>query len=177
MRNSGMSYVIKAEIRDVHARTWSFAEARTMYGGKRIAAGDTIFVFASENEGGQGLIARGVVLSAEAIPKRPGVERQTPCVRLFIEKESTARRRLGRAELKPFNAWNDGQPRTELNFKLYRQATNKVVGISDSVAAFLNRFFNGAPRARRQTHRPSTGAFHASATRSSAVGKRKKGAV
>jgi hypothetical protein len=28
-----------------------------MYGGKLIAEGDAVFVFASENEGGQGLIA------------------------------------------------------------------------------------------------------------------------
>lgn len=37
-----------------------------------IAEGDTIFVFASENEAGQGLVARGVVTSSEAIPKRSG---------------------------------------------------------------------------------------------------------
>ncbi|MEH2532130.1 hypothetical protein V1277_001488 [Bradyrhizobium sp. AZCC 1588] len=37
--------------------------------------------------------------------------------------------------------WNDGQPGTELNFKFYRQATNKVVGISDEAAAFLDEFF------------------------------------
>jgi hypothetical protein len=30
---------------------------------------------------------------------------------------------------------------TELNFKFYRQATNKVVGITDEAAAFLDRFF------------------------------------
>jgi ribosomal protein L24 len=40
-----------------------------MYGGKRIAKGDTVFVFASENEGGQGLVARGIVTSAQATPK------------------------------------------------------------------------------------------------------------
>jgi len=57
------------------------------------AEGDTIFVFAGENEGGPGLIASGVVTSAE------------------------------------------------LNFKFYRQATNKIVGISDEAAAFLRRYF------------------------------------
>jgi hypothetical protein len=30
-----------------------------MYGGKNIAVGDEVFVFASENEGGRGLLARG----------------------------------------------------------------------------------------------------------------------
>ncbi|MEH2624920.1 hypothetical protein V1292_002975 [Bradyrhizobium sp. AZCC 1719] len=37
--------------------------------------------------------------------------------------------------------WNDGQPGTELNFKFYRQATNKIAGISDEAAAFLDEFF------------------------------------
>jgi hypothetical protein len=36
---------------------------------------------------------------------------------------------------------DDGRPETELNFKFYRQATNKIVGLSDSAAAFLARFF------------------------------------
>jgi hypothetical protein len=36
---------------------------------------------------------------------------------------------------------NDGQPATELNFKFYRQATNKIVGISDEAAAFVAGFF------------------------------------
>ena len=41
----------------------------------------------------------------------------------------------------PATSWNDGQPETELNFKFYRQATNKIVGISDKTAAFLRGFF------------------------------------
>jgi hypothetical protein len=48
---------------------------------------------------------------------------------------------LGRSELKPFSDWNDGRPDTELNFKFYRQATNKIVGISDEAAALLRGFF------------------------------------
>ena len=50
-------------------------------------------------------------------------------------------RRLGRGELKPFSDWDDGRPETELNFKFYRQATNKIGGISDEAAAFLRRSF------------------------------------
>ena len=52
-----------------------------------------------------------------------------------------AARLVGRAELTPFNNWDDGRPETELNFKYYRQATNKIVGLSDDTAAFLNGFF------------------------------------
>ncbi|TIO49127.1 MAG: hypothetical protein E5Y00_30105, partial [Mesorhizobium sp.] len=63
-----MAFAIKAEVKDPLAETFSFAAQKTMYGGKHIAEGDTIFVFASENEAGQGLVARGVVTSSEAIP-------------------------------------------------------------------------------------------------------------
>lgn len=34
-----------------------------------------------------------------------------------------------------------GRPETGLNFKLYRQATNKIVGVSAGAAAFLQRCF------------------------------------
>jgi hypothetical protein len=69
------------------------------------------------------------------------IARQTPCVSITIRRTALAKRRLGRRELRPFSDWNDGRPETELNFKLYRQATNKIVGISDEAAAFLRGFF------------------------------------
>jgi len=134
-------YAIKAEVSDPGATSFAFREQKTMYGGKKIAAGDTIFLFTSENEGGSGLIASGIVTSAEATPKKPGVERQTPRVSITIKRTALAKCRLGRSELKPFSDWNDGRPETELNFKLYRQATDKIVGISDEAAAFLREFF------------------------------------
>jgi hypothetical protein len=136
-----MAFAIKAAVCDPRAKGFAFTAQKTMYGGKHIAEGDVVFVFASENEGGQGLIARGVVTSAEAIVKKPGIARQTPRVSLTIRRTALAKRPLGRSELKRFTDWNDGQPETELNFKFYRQATNKIVGISDEAAAFLSRFF------------------------------------
>jgi hypothetical protein len=136
-----MAFAIKAEVRDPRAKTFAFVAQKTMYGGKHIAKGDTIFVFASENEGGQGLIARGVVISAKAIAKKPGIARQTPRASVAIRRTALAKRPLGRNELKRFTDWDDGQPETELNFKFYRQATNKIVGISDEAAAFLGKFF------------------------------------
>jgi hypothetical protein len=136
-----MAFAIKAEICDPRARKLSLTAQKTMYGGKHIAKGDTVFVFASENEGGQGLIARGVVTSTEAITKKRGIARQTPRVSLTIRRTALAKRPLGRSELKLFTDWSDGQPETELNFKFYRQATNKIVGISDEAAAFLSGFF------------------------------------
>jgi hypothetical protein len=136
-----MTFAIKAEVRDPSTDTFAFRAQKTMYGGKHIAEGDTIFVFASENEGGPGLIARGVVTSAEAIPKKPGVARQTPRVSIAVRRTALAKQRLGRSDLKSFSDWDDGRPETELNFKLYRQATNKIAGISNDAAAFLRGFF------------------------------------
>ena len=136
-----MMFAIKAEVSDAWAKTFAFRAQRTMYGGKHIAKGDTIFVFASENEGGPGLIASGIVTSARAIAKKPGIARQTRRVSITIRRTALARRRLERSELKLFSDWNDGRPETELNFKFYRQATNKIVGISDEAAAFLRGFF------------------------------------
>jgi hypothetical protein len=135
------AFAIKAEVCEPQAQAFAFTAQKTMYGGKHIAEGDTVFVFASENEGGQGLIARGVVISAEAIPKKRAIARQTPRVSLSISRTALAKRPLGRNELKHFRDWNDGQPGTELNFKFYRQATNKIVGISEEAAAFLAEFF------------------------------------
>ena len=136
-----MAFAIKAEIPDPRAKAFSLVAQKTMYGGKHIAAGDTVFVFASENEGGQGLVARGVVTSAAAVAKKRGIARQTPRVSITVRCTARARRPLGRNELKQFTDWSDGRPGTELNFKFYRQATNKIGGISDEAAAFLSKFF------------------------------------
>ena len=134
-------FAIKAEVSDPWAETFALGAQKTMYGGKHIAKGDTIFVFASENEGGQGLIASGIVTSAKAIAKKRGIARQTPRVSITLRRTALAKRRLGRSELALFSKWNDGRPETELNFKFYRQATNKIASISDEAAAFLRRFF------------------------------------
>ena len=58
-----------------------------------------------------------------------------------IKRTALAKRPLGRNELKQFRDWDDGQPATELNFKFYRQATNKIVAISAEAAAFVKGFF------------------------------------
>ena len=136
-----MAFAIKAAVSDTRPKTFAFTAQKTMYGGKQIAEGDTIFIFASENEGGAGLVASGVVTSAVAVAKTSGMARQTPRVSITIRRTAIARRPLGRRELKPYSDWNDGRPETELNFKFYRQATNKIVGISDEAAAFLRGFF------------------------------------
>ena len=134
-------FVIKAEVSDLQTKTFAFTAQKTMYGGKHIGNGDTVFVFASENEGGPGLIARGTVTFAKAVAKKRGVARQTPRVTITVERTTLAERPLGRSQLKQYTDWDDGRPETELNFKFYRQATNKIGGISDEAAAFLDGFF------------------------------------
>src|SRR5215471_2783726 len=116
-----MAFAIKAAIDDARAKTFAFPAQKTMYGGKHIAEGETIFLFASENEGGPGLIARGVVTSAKAVARKRGIARQTPRVSITVRRKALAKRRLGRSELKRFTDWKDGRPETELNFKFYRQ--------------------------------------------------------
>jgi hypothetical protein len=135
------AFAVKAAIDDPRADVFSFVAQKTMYGGKHVAPGDVVYLFASENEGGTGLVARGVVIASEATPRRPQPERQTPRVTVTVRRTARAKRALGRTELRPFSDWNDGRPETELNFMLYRQATNKIVGVSPTAADFLDGFF------------------------------------
>ena len=138
-----MSYLIKAAIADADAKQFSFRAQKTMYGGKGIRARDEIFVFASQTEGGRGLIARGVVTAVTSVPikRKDPKDRVTPRVSIDVRRVAKARRSLGRDDLESFTDWDDGKPQTELNFKFYRQATNKIGGISDAAAAFLRKFF------------------------------------
>jgi hypothetical protein len=136
-----MAFAFKAEAADPRAKTFAFTAQETMYGGKRIAEGDGVPAFASENEGGHGLIARGIVACAAAIAKQRNVARQAPRVSITVRRTALAVRPPGRSELMHLADWNDGQAGTQLNFKFYRQATHKIVGISDSAAAFLSEFF------------------------------------
>ena len=136
-----MAYAIETEIRDLQAKAFTFTAQKTMYGGKRIAMGDTVCVFASANERGKGLVARAVVTSAEPVARKAGVARQTPRVSIAVRRVALAKRPLGRDQLKRFKDWDDGRSETELNFKFYREATNKIVGITEETAVFLDSFF------------------------------------
>jgi hypothetical protein len=140
-KRSCAAFAIKADIADASAKSFAFTAQKTMYAGKTIAAGDKIFMFASETQGGRGLFARGTVTAAAPVPPRPGVDRQTPRVSITVADVAAAKQPLGRGALKQFSNWQDGQPQTELNFKFYRQATNKIVGITDATADFLDSHF------------------------------------
>ena len=99
------AYLVKAEINQPRSKRFVLPAQKTMYGGKRIAKGDVVYLFASENEGGAGLIARGVVSSARPMPLKPGV-RQTPRVSIIVRRTALARRALGRDQLKRFRQGN-----------------------------------------------------------------------
>ena len=135
------AYVIKADLGDAGAASFDLVAQKTMYGGRQIAEGDIVYLLASENSGGAGLVARGVVTAARPVPPRTDAVRQTPRVSVQVQRTALARRPLGRTELKAFSDWQDGQPQTELNFKCYRQATDKIVGIEAATAVFLDSFF------------------------------------
>lgn len=134
-----MFHVIKTEVPDPSQAQFRFVRQKTMYGGKKIAAGDVAFIFASENEGGSGLCARGIVTAAEAVPRRPGVERQTPRVNVTVKRTALAKRPLGRRELT--SSAGAESPAGEIHFKFYRQATDKIGSISEAAARFLERYF------------------------------------
>ena len=137
------AYAIKAPVSDPGAARFEFIAHKTMYGGKNIAAGDVVYVFASENAGGAGLVARGVVTAAVPTPRRAGLERQTPRVSVSVQVTARAHQALGRATLQRFDHWQDGLPQTELNFKLYRQATDKIVGLEAATTTFLDGLLGG----------------------------------
>ena len=90
-----MTFAIKAKVTDPLAETFAFSAQKTMYGGKRVAKGDAIFVFASENEGGPGLIASGIVTSSKSTPKKRGIPRQTPRVSITIKRSALAKHPFG----------------------------------------------------------------------------------
>ena len=53
----------------------AFTAQKTMYGGKHIGKGDTVFIFACEKEAGHGRIACGVV-TFRSDPRRRGGKRR-----------------------------------------------------------------------------------------------------
>jgi hypothetical protein len=134
------AFVAKAELPGPADRV-ALAGQKTMYGGVRIAAGDALFLFTDEARGGAGLAAWCRVERAVALPRAPGT---VPRVDVDLKVLARPARRLGRAELRGFRDWRDGRPETELNFKFFRQATNKIGGISEGTAAFLRGFFPDA---------------------------------
>ena len=144
-----MTFAIKAKASNLCAAMFAFDAQKTMYGGKHIAKGDRIFVFASENEGGPGLIASGVVTSAKTIAKKRGIVRQTPRVSITVTRTALAKRRLAVASLNFFATGTTVDPRlSSISNFIVRQRTrspaSRIKGRRSSADSFNKRI--SAPR-------------------------------
>jgi hypothetical protein len=126
-RRAHCPFAIKVDALDGDAATFSFTAQRSMYRGKRIAVGDTIFLFVAHEQDGRALTVRGAVTAAASVQPQAGRKRQTPPVSIAVQRTANARQALKRSDLLPFSLWTEGSPEMELNFELYRQATNKIV--------------------------------------------------
>ena len=122
-----MVFAVKAEVRDLRAQTFTFPAQKTMYGGKHVAEGDTVFVFASETDGGHGYCARRRHVR-QSDRQESGRRSPGPAREHLRQTDRPREAALGTdRSWKRFTDWDDGRPETELNFKFYRQATNKVI--------------------------------------------------
>jgi hypothetical protein len=117
------------------------AGQKTMYRGKAISAGDRVFVFVNQPRGGARLAFRGRVEAARPDPLPKDAGRAVPRVTVRIGTLEAAKRALDREALRRFNTWGDGRPETEINFKFFRQATDKIGAISDQAGRFLDGCF------------------------------------
>jgi hypothetical protein len=70
-----------------------------------------------------------------------GLARWTPRVSITVTRTVLAKRAFGREQLKAWRGATDGSPQAELDFKFYRQATNKIGGISEEAGRVLTRCF------------------------------------
>jgi hypothetical protein len=59
---------------------------------------------------------------------------------IAVKRLARAKHLFGREQLKAWRGVADGSPQAELDFKFYRQATNKIGGISEEAARFLGSF-------------------------------------
>lgn len=134
-----MTYVLTAEHHSPSADgVVDFPAQKTMYGGRNIAAGDTVFLFVRGRDGAA-LTARATVLTAEAVPPTPDLDRQTPRVSVTLRLEARPVHSLNRAEVARLAPTDPAVE--ELRFKFFRQATPKIGAVSDALAACLQGYF------------------------------------
>lgn len=113
-----------------------FVQVKTMYGGKAVRPGDALFLLTAGARGA--LIARGVIEAATSVP-RTEAPRQTPRVSIRVAGLAPPARPLARADLRA--PLPPEGPEAELDFKLYRQATPKLVGLTPATLEFLHARF------------------------------------
>lgn len=108
-------------------------EERPFYGGRDITAGDRMFVWLSERQGGKGLFARGTVVRVV-----------DPGQRIVLDVQidnCNGSRRFGVEDIAPYRDREDGSPLAGLAHKLYRHAHNKITTLTTREAAILEEIF------------------------------------
>lgn len=104
-------------------------EERPMYGGKDIDTGDSVFLWASEQQGGRGLWARGIVLLVAPAGNKLGIE-------VRIDQLATADH-YGIDQIAPHRDSSAETPIVGLAHKLYKHAHNKIAGVTSAEADLL----------------------------------------
>ena len=128
------AYVLKTPPQGFAAGRSYVAQERVMYGGKTIAAGDRLYVIASEHFGGSGLAARARVTSVRHVE---GIVWQ-----LAFKVDALAKAQIGRDDLRRIMPDLEAPGAPEIAFKFYRQATNKTAGVSAETADWLEGHFS-----------------------------------
>lgn len=108
-------------------------EERAMYGGGAITPGAAVFLWASETQGGPGLWARGIALSAGR-----GAAKLNVTVRV---EQVVNSRNFGIEQIAPHRDSADGSAIAGLARKLYRHAHNKIAKITEPEASLLQQQF------------------------------------
>ncbi len=128
-----MAYVAKISPIALPAGSVVQIEERTMYGGKAAVAGDRIYIWTSELQGGSGLTANGYIVSADASGGRTALE---------VQVETGNASSFGIEEIAPYRDIEDGSAISGIAHKLYRHAHNKVCAISEPEADLLESHFS-----------------------------------
>ena len=108
-------------------------EERPLYGGREIASGAEVFLWASETQGGAGLWARGTVIGIEPAANKPVVT-----VRV---EEMVNSGNFGIDQIAPHRDSSADTPIVGLARKLCKHAHNKVARITVEEANLLRQLF------------------------------------
>ena len=109
-------------------------EELPMYGGKDVDTGDSVFLWASERQGGRGLWARGIILRVDHGEEKLRVE-----VRI---DQLAAVGHFGLDQIAPHRDSTANTPIVGLARKLYKHAHNKIAGVTNAEADLLLQHFN-----------------------------------
>lgn len=128
-----MPFIAKTAPIDARIGDTIQVEEQPFYGGREIAAGATVYLWASETQGGNGLWARGTVVRVEHAAKMP-------IVKIRVDQLATSEN-FGVEQIAPHRDSAVSSPIAGLARKLYKHSHNKVARISDDEADLLAQLF------------------------------------